>query len=216
MPTAEDPRLVLIRHGQTAWSVAGKHTGLTDVPLTEQGEHDARALAAPLRAFRFTTVVSSDLQRATRTAELAGLAATPDTRLREWDYGAFEGRTTDEIRAERGPTWTIFDGVEPGVTPGESLAQVAARAAAVLDELRPLLKGESVGRPDGDGGPNSPSGDVAVVAHSHVLRVIAALWLGLPPDFASRLLLDPASISVLRWYREQGSLERWNDGGHLA
>ena len=121
--TSSAGRLVLVRHGQTEWSRDGRHTGLTDLPLLPEGEEDARSLAEHLARFPFARVLTSDLGRARRTAELAGLEGEVDVDLREWDYGAAEGRTTAEIREEEGPSWTVFDGVPTGASPGETVEE---------------------------------------------------------------------------------------------
>jgi probable phosphoglycerate mutase len=187
--------VVLVRHGETEWSRSGRHTGRTDVPLTEAGEAQARALAGVLAGERFALTLTSPLSRARRTAELAGLTgAEVDDDLAEWDYGPYEGRTSAEIRAELGRPWTIFDdGVPNGL--GETIAQVAARTDRVLARVRPVLAG-------GD--------DVALVAHGHVLRVLAARWLGLPPEDGALLKLDAASVSRLGEEHERSVLTLWN------
>jgi broad specificity phosphatase PhoE len=189
-------RLVLVRHGQTAWSRSGQHTGRTDVPLTEDGERDARALAPRLAAFDLRLVLSSPLSRARRTAELAGLTPEVDDDLTEWDYGGYEGRTTEDVREGLGdPTWTVFDdGVAAGDTPGETVEEVAARASRVLVRVAdPLTRG-----------------DVALVAHGHLLRVLTATWLRQEPRFGASLLLDAGALCVLD--REHGvpAIRSWN------
>jgi probable phosphoglycerate mutase len=193
--------LILIRHGQTEWSLTGRHAGRTDVPLTEAGEAAARALAPRLADRRFVAALSSPLQRALRTAELAGLTgARPDPDLIEWDYGAYEGLTATEIQATR-PAWNLWrDGVAPGdaAHPGEDLHQVAARTDAVLARIRPLLA----------------HGDVAVVAHGHLSRILAARWLTLDPT-AARLLghPHPGTLNVLAVEDDQPVIAAWNLGG---
>jgi broad specificity phosphatase PhoE len=182
-------RVVLIRHGETAWSRDRRHTGRTDIPLTPRGEEQAGALADRLDGREFAEVLVSPLSRATATAELAGLgrvAVTPD--LVEWDYGDYEGRTTAAIREDR-PGWELFT---DGVPHGESLHQVAARVDRVIARIR------------------AGSGDVACVAHAHLLRVLAVRWLGIEPEAARYLVLGPASIGVLGWEREQPVIEHWN------
>jgi len=183
-------RLVLIRHGETEWSRAGRHTGRTDLPLSDDGEVQASALASRLDSWRFAAVLCSPLARARRTAQLAGLdgRVEPDPDLVEWDYGAYEGRTTASIRQER-PGWDLLDDGVPG---GETLEEVAARADKVV--ARALASG----------------GDVACVAHAHLLRVLAARWLGLDPSAARYLVLGPASVSVLGWERERRVIVQWN------
>ncbi|HEY5109011.1 MAG TPA: histidine phosphatase family protein [Acidimicrobiales bacterium] len=187
--TSSQPRAVLIRHGETAWSRDRRHTGRTDIPLTPHGEAQAAALALRLDVREFAEVLVSPLSRATATAELAGLGdveVTPD--LLEWDYGDYEGRTTAAIRADH-PGWDLFT---EGVPHGESLHQVAARVDRVIARIR------------------AGTGDVACVAHAHLLRVLAVRWLGLDPEAARYLVLGPASISVLGWEREQRVVEHWN------
>lgn len=184
---------MVVRHGATQWSSAGRHTGRTDVPLTPEGEAQARALERRLGGRSFALVLTSPRLRARRTCELAGFG--PQARvtddLQEWDYGRYEGRTTAEIRSER-PGWSLWaDGV-PG---GESIEQVADRAERVVARAR---------RADGD---------VLAFAHGHILRVVAATWIGLPPSVGGSLLLQPAAIGVLGWEREHPVLERWDDAG---
>src|SRR6476659_9815232 len=169
------PIVYVARHGETAWTISGQHTGLTDLPLTERGERTARRLGERLKGLAFTTVLSSPLQRAARTCELAGFKtlAQADKDLVEWDYGAYEGRRTAEIRAER-PGWELFRDGCPG---GESAADVGARVDRVIARVRAL------------------EGDSIVFSHGHLLRVFAARWLGLPPDGARLFLLTTASFS---------------------
>ncbi|MFB6509589.1 histidine phosphatase family protein [Streptomyces virginiae] len=190
--------LMVIRHGQTEWSLSGRHAGRTDVALTEAGEAAAGALAPRLAHRRLVAEFSSPSGRAMRTAELAGLTgAEPDPDLLEWDYGGYEGLTAEQIREAR-PGWDLWrDGVIPGDAdhPGEELAQVAARTDAVLDRIRPLLR----------------EGDVAVVAHGHLARVLTARWLGLDPS-ASRLLghPHPGTLSVLATEDGHPVISAWN------
>lgn len=200
--TPSPGRLVLVRHGETEWSRDGRHTGVTDLPLTDKGEHDAHALAEHLSTYDFGLVLCSDLLRARRTAELAGLAEEDveiETDLREWDYGAYEGRTTEDIREEMGPTWTVFDSIEPGDTPGETVEEVAARASRVVARVRPVLLGE-------DGEPR----DVCLVGHGHALRILSAVWLEHAPRLAGQLVLDAGSVSILGMYRENPCIQSWN------
>ncbi|OKK24177.1 phosphoglycerate mutase [Streptomyces sp. CB02488] len=190
--------LILIRHGQTEWSLSGQHAGRTDIPLTEAGEAAARALAPRLARRRPVAVLSSPLSRATRTAELAGLVdVRPDPDLVEWDYGGYEGLTAAQIQETR-PWWELWrDGVVPGdaAHPGERLEQVAARTDAVLDRIRPLLA----------------DGDVAVVAHGHLARVLATRWVGLDAS-AARLLghPHPGTLSFLAVEGGQPVISAWN------
>lgn len=188
--------VVLVRHGSTDWSAAGRHTGRSDVSLTAEGMRQAQALPAALAGWSFTHVLSSPLQRAGLTAAAAGFGdiAEMDADLAEWDYGDYEGLTTDEVRQQQ-PGWTIWDG---GVCGGETIGQVAARAQRVLDRL------------------DGVDGDVALFAHGHLLRILAACWLGAPPLLARHLSLSTASISVLGWEHDWRSITRWNDTHHLA
>jgi probable phosphoglycerate mutase len=180
----------LIRHGETAWSLSGAHTGRTDIPLTETGEEKAALIGAKLEGIPFALVLSSPLQRAWRTCELAGFgsAAVLDSDLLEWDYGSYEGLRTDEIRRER-PDWSLFRDGAPG---GETVEQVAERARRVIE--RALDAG----------------GNTALFAHGHILRILAACWLGLPPDGARYFALGTASISILGHERETRVISRWN------
>ena len=184
---------MLVRHGETEWTRAGKHTGRTDIPLTERGREEARALEIELRGRRFALVLTSPLARASETCRLAGLAETAALRdeLMEWDYGAYEGRTTIEIRKER-PGWTLW---RDGVPDGETAAQVGGRADRVIRELR------------------SAGGDAAVFAHGHLLRVLAARWLGLEPAAGRLFALDPATVSILGHERETPVIRMWNRSG---
>jgi probable phosphoglycerate mutase len=183
--------VVLIRHGETDWSRAGRHTGRTDVPLNETGRAAAAALARKLAGRRFALVVTSPLARARETCRLAGLGEEAQSRdeLVEWDYGAYEGQTTAEIRRER-PGWSLW---RDGVVGGETIAQVAARA----DRLIAVL-----GRADGD---------VAVFSHGHLLRVLAARWVGLDGSDGRLLALASASISVLGYEHEWRVIHAWNE-----
>jgi broad specificity phosphatase PhoE len=182
--------LVLVRHGQTEWSLDGRHTGTTDLPLLEEGRRDAEALRAPLGRRSFALVLSSPLSRARETAELAGLGdrLELDDDLREWNYGEYEGITTPQIR-ERRPDWDLWRDGCPG---GESAADVAARADRVLARAA------------------GAEGDVILVAHGHLLRVVAARWLGLGPEGGALLTLSPATLSVLGFERETHVVRSWN------
>ncbi|MGO8887605.1 MAG: histidine phosphatase family protein [Streptosporangiaceae bacterium] len=176
--------LILIRHGETEWSAAGRHTGRTDVPLTPRGEAAAAELAPALTRLDIRAAFTSPARRAMRTAELAGLAdAKLDPDLQEWDYGGYEGRTTTEIRAER-PGWYLWrDGVIPGEGdhPGETVQQVGARVDAVLARVTPLLS----------------EGNVVLVAHGHSLRILTARWLGLDPDGGRLFRLETGTLSTV-------------------
>ncbi|MBO0980165.1 histidine phosphatase family protein [Microbacterium sp. SD291] len=191
---------MLLRHGETEWSRTGRHTGRTDIPLTAHGEELARAAGALVRDFDFGLILSSPLQRARRTAELAGLDAEIDPLLIEWDYGGYEGRATKEIRAELGYDWTAFaHGVIRGDTPGETVEEVAARASRVLTRVLPAMA----------------EGDVALIAHGHCLRILTAVFLRQAPRFAAQISLDAGSVSVLGFSREQPAILAWNHGPEL-
>lgn len=190
-------RITLVRHGQTEWSLLGRHTGRTDLPLTAVGEAAARSLARELPVHPYLTLCSP-LQRAHRTAELAGLTTiTPDVDLVEWDYGGWEGLTTGQIRTELDdPGWLVWDcPVPPGATPGEQLDEVASRTRRVIERCLPVLE---------------EGGDCVLVAHGHVLRILAAGWLGLPPIAGRYFALDPASVSTLGFEHEQRVITTWN------
>ncbi len=201
-PAPDNPqgKLVLLRHGETEWSRTGKHTGLTDIPLTARGEELARGAGELVRGYDFGLVLTSPLERARRTAELAGLDAEVDPMLLEWDYGGYEGRTTREIRAELGYDWTAFThGVIRGETPGETVEEVAARASRVLPRVLDAMQ----------------HGDVALIAHGHFLRILTAVFLRQAPRFAAMITLDAGSVSVLGYYREQPAILAWNHGPAL-
>lgn len=190
-PDAAVTDVVLVRHGETEWSRAGRHTGRTDIQLTERGREQARAVGAALRSRRFALVLTSPLERAAETCRLAGYGESAGRRddLMEWDYGAYEGRKTVDIREER-PGWTLW---RDGVPDGETAADVGARVDRVIAELRSL------------------AGDAAVFAHGHVLRVLAARWVGLEPVAGQLFALDTATISVLGYERERAVLRSWNE-----
>lgn len=199
-PDAPRGKLVLLRHGETEWSRTGRHTGRTDIPLTPHGEELARAAGELVRGYDFRLVLSSPLQRARRTAELAGLHAEIDPLLVEWDYGGYEGRTTGDIRAELGYAWTAFEhGVIRGSTPGETVEEVAARASRVLTRVLPAMA----------------EGDVALIAHGHYLRILTAVFLRQAPRFGASISLDAGSTSVLGFAREQPAILAWNHGSRL-
>jgi probable phosphoglycerate mutase len=187
------PDAWLVRHAQTEWSELGKHTGRTDIPLTEAGRAKARELRARLGGHRFALVLTSPLSRARETAELAGYGdqAEPRDELMEWDYGEYEGLTTAEIR-ERRPGWSLWQDGCPG---GETADDVARRVDRVIAEA---LRAD---------------GDVALFAHGHVLRVLGARWLEQPPQLGARLVLGTAAISVLGAEREVRALRTWNMTG---
>jgi broad specificity phosphatase PhoE len=183
--------LILVRHGETEWARDGRHTGRTDVPLTPRGEEQARSLAPLLADRAIVLTLVSPAQRARRTAELSGLTeAETDDRLWEWDYGAYEGRTTPQIGEER-PGWYLW---RDGVVGGETVEQVGARVDGVLDRVRPSLA----------------EGDVALVAHGHVLRVLTARWLGLSPAGGRLFRLDTGTLSTLGTEHDQPVIRSWN------
>jgi probable phosphoglycerate mutase len=189
----------LARHGETAWSLSGQHTGLTDLPLTERGETNARRLGERLKELNFVTVFTSPLQRAARTCELAGFGAVAevDNDLIEWNYGEYEGRRTSEIRAER-PEWELF---RDGCPSGESPEQIAARADRVVRRVREV------------------AGDVLVFSSGHFLRVLVARWLGLQPSVQCRyLMLSTASLSALGYEHDRSRpvIQLWNETRHVA
>ncbi|MEL6891001.1 MAG: histidine phosphatase family protein [Actinomycetota bacterium] len=183
------PELVLIRHGETEWSLTGQHTGRTDLPLTEHGRNEARHIAAAVAGYDFDHVFASPLQRAWETAQLVGLRPERDDQLMEWDYGEIEGRTTAQYR-EHTRDWSVWTHPIPG---GESLADVGARADEVIDRMLGL------------------AGRIAVVAHGHFLRVLGARWTGLDPIEGRRLVLNTSTLSLLGWERENRVIRRWND-----
>ena len=188
----------LVRHGETAWSLSGQHTGLTDLPLTEHGERNARQLGERLRGLKFAQVFTSPLQRAAKTCELAGFGAVAevDPGLVEWNYGEYEGLRSAEILAKR-PDWLIFRDGCPG---GESPDQIAARADRVVKRVRAV----------GD--------DVLIFSSGHFLRVLAARWLGLEPMGGKYFLLGTASLSTLSYEHEwsQPAVQLWNDTRHVT
>jgi probable phosphoglycerate mutase len=181
--------ITLVRHGATAWSKTGQHTGRTDIPLERDGREEAVELGERLAGDSFDVVLTSPLIRALETAELAGYGgvAVENSDLREWDYGEYEGCTTADIRRER-PGWSLFDDGCPG---GESAPDVGKRADSVLASLAGYER-------------------VLLFAHGHILRVLAARWLELPPDEGRRLRLDPATLSRLGWEHETAVLLAWN------
>jgi broad specificity phosphatase PhoE len=189
-PPMTVPRCVLVRHGQTEWSKTGQHTGRTDLPLLPEGEKQAQSLAPVLAAYRFEAILTSPLIRARDTCILAGAGeeAEVEPDLAEWHYGSYEGLTTDEIRKSR-PGWNLFTDGAPG---GEVADQVGTRADRVIARIRHV------------------DGDVVCFAHGHVLRVLAARWIGLPAADAAHFLLGPASVSVLSWERESPVIASWN------
>ncbi len=194
---APERQIYLVRHGETDWARLGRHTGRTDIPLTDTGREQAVALGRRLAGHRFAMVRTSPLSRAAETAAIAGYPdATRDPDLEEWDYGALEGRTTAEIRAEL-DDWTIWTGPWPA---GEDIDVVAARADRVLERcLDPRV-----------------DGDILLFAHGHLLRVLAARWLRQPPTSGSLFALGTATIGILGWDRANPVIETWNEACHLA
>lgn len=191
-------RLYLVRHGETAWSKSGQHTGRSDIPLNPTGEQQARALGPRLASVSFTRVLTSPLSRAFRTAELANLGPL-EVRddLMEMDYGAYDGKTSGEIEGIR-PGWELFRDGTPG---GETSEEVAARVERVLTELGITRIGEE---------PAPGDGAVALVSHGHLLRILAARYLGLPPTFAGQLALDASGVAILGEVHHGPAIERWN------
>jgi broad specificity phosphatase PhoE len=191
------PLFYLGRHGETAWSLSGQHTGRTDLPLTETGEHQAQALGRRLRGLGFAKVMTSPSQRAVRTCELAGFGAGAeiDPDLAEWDYGAYEGRRTADILAEH-PDWQLFRDGAPG---GETPEQIGVRADRVVARIRAV------------------GANVLAVSSAHISRVLAARWLGLPASGGRYLVLGTASLSILGYEhnRSEPVIRLWNDTSHL-
>jgi probable phosphoglycerate mutase len=192
------PTVYLARHGETAWSISGQHTGRTDIPLTQRGERNARRLGERLRGLTFAKVLTSPLQRASKTCELAGFGklAEVDPDLLEWNYGEYEGRRSVEIHAER-PEWRLFrDGCPGGESPGE----VGARADRILGNVRAV------------------KGDVLLFSSGHFLRVLAARWLGLDPAAGRLFLLSTASLSALSYEHSlsEPAVRLWDDARHVG
>ncbi len=192
------PAAYLARHGETAWTVSGQHTGLSDIPLTERGERNARRLGERLKGLAFARVFTSPLQRARRTCELAGFGARAeiDPDLVEWNYGRYEGLRTADIRKER-PGWELFRDGCPG---GESLAEVGARADRVIARVRAI------------------EGNVLLFSSAHILRVLGARWIGLDPSGGRLLLLTTATLSVVGYEhnRSEPVIRLWNDAKHVG
>lgn len=186
--------VVVARHGETEWSLSGKHTGVTDIPLTDHGRGEARALEPVLADWEFSLVLTSPLARARETCELAGLGgrAEIDDDLVEWDYGEYEGKTTAEIR-EHDPGWLVWSGVVPG---GETADQVARRCDRVIERAL------------------GADGPVALFAHGHVLRVLCARWIDHPPTDGQFLALATGTISVLGWEHDYRVIRSFNEGLH--
>ena len=188
--STEEQKVYLLRHGETEWSLNGRHTGVTDIPLTENGRIAARLLKPILAKVTFTLVLTSPLQRARETCELAGLGqfANVEPDLIEWNYGEYEGLTTEQIRSTR-PGWSVFRDGCPG---GESPEQVGARADRVITKVR------------------TAAGNVALFGHGHFTRVLAARWINLSANYGENFLLDTATLNVLGYYRESPAFMIWN------
>jgi broad specificity phosphatase PhoE len=184
------PEIWLIRHGETAWSLSGAHTSRTDLPLTAEGEKRAAQVGKFLNGRPFALVLTSPMARARETCRIAGYAdhAQLEDNLREWDYGDYEGRSTPDIQKDR-PGWNLFT---DGVINGETIEQVYERTSKVIDRVA------------------GASGDVALFAHGHVLRILTSCWLALPPRAARLFALGTATISILGYEREQPVISRWN------
>ena len=197
MSAEPERQIYLVRHGDTEWSRSGQHTGRTDIPLTDSGRRQAVELGERLRRHEFELVLTSPMSRAAETARIAGFgdAARVDD-LHEWDYGEFEGQTTDEIR-ESIPGWSIWQGPWPG---GETAEQVGARVDRVIARcLDPAIHGDSL-----------------LFAHGHVLRVLTARWLSQSPSMGGKYALGTATIGILGWERSNRVIETWNEGCHLT
>jgi broad specificity phosphatase PhoE len=192
------PEVYLARHGETEWTVSHRHTGRTDIPLTQQGERNARSLGERLRGLQFERVLCSPLHRARRTCELAGFGdrAEIEPDLLEWDYGAYEGRTTADIRIER-PGWNLF---RDGCPQGEGAVDVGVRADRVIARLR------------------AAGGRSLLFGHAHIFRVLAARWITLDPRAAEHLMLSTASLSILGYEHgpEDPAVRLWNDDRHVT
>lgn len=188
--------IYLFRHGETEWSLSGQHTGRTDLPLLPEGEQAARELAGIIKDHHFERVLVSPLQRARRTAELAGLGDFEvEPLLMEWDYGAYEGLSSADISARLGVPWEVFvDGVVPGETPGETVEQVSHRTRLVLDAIWPALE----------------RGDVALFGHGQALRILTATYLGVEPRFGAQLVMDAGSMSILTHHRSTRCIGTFN------
>jgi broad specificity phosphatase PhoE len=185
----EGDRVVVVRHGETQWSATRRHTGRTDIALTEAGRAAADLVRAELAGFTFQLVLASPLGRALETARRAGLDPVVDADLVEWDYGEYEGRTTEEIRREIAG-WSVWS---HAVTGGETVDDVGHRADRIIERVLPV------------------EGDVCIVAHAHLLRILAARWLELPPGAGQRFTLDTATVSELGFEREARVILRWNE-----
>lgn len=189
-------KIYLIRHGETAWSKSKQHTGLTDIPLTKRGEEQARALKPLLSEMKFSKVFCSPLIRVQKTCELAGLRDQAELadELYEWNYGDYEGKTTEEIRKQL-PNWNIFD---YPVINGESIEEVASRARCILQKCQSI------------------QGDVALFASGHITRILAACWINQEPKLAKHLALSTATLSILSYEHEWPTIKLWNSSPKLS
>ncbi|MBS0622502.1 MAG: histidine phosphatase family protein [Verrucomicrobia bacterium] len=187
-------KIYLVRHGETEWSKGGRHTGLTDIPLTERGKEEACLAGKRLKGETFASVLVSPLQRAQQTCHLCGFEGEISPDLVEWDYGLYEGLTTAQIRREV-PHWTIFT---HGAQGGESLEAIEKRAQRVISKILDI------------------QGDVAIFSHGHFLRALAAVWIEMGVRGGGRLFLETAAISILGWEKETRALLLWNDTAHLV
>ncbi|MBT1678312.1 histidine phosphatase family protein [Curtobacterium aurantiacum] len=195
--TSERPgELVLVRHGETEWSKSGQHTGRTDIPLTENGVEQAKRAGRYLGDRSFALALSSPLQRARDTAHLIGVEPETDEDLYEWDYGAYEGLTTPQIKVLRHGPWDLWtDGVPAGDTPGENAAEVRVRVERILNRARPVL---------------AEGHDAVFIAHGHVLRALGAAWIRLAPQDGAVLKLGTASVSILGYEHGRPVIDAWN------
>ena len=193
---ADPHRIWLVRHGETEWSKSGQHTGRTDIPLTAIGEQQGQALGRHLAGHQFALVLTSPLSRARETCRLAGFSAAAEVSedLLEWNYGIYEGRTTTAVRAEQ-PGWSIWT---TSIPKGETVEQVGERVRRVLARA------------------DAVDGDVALFAHAHLLRILSACWIGLPPIHGRNLTLGTASLSVLGYERENRVIQVWNQDWRLG
>jgi broad specificity phosphatase PhoE len=204
------PKIYLARHGATAWSISGQHTGRTDISLTEAGKKNALQLGKRLQHHDFTHVFSSPLSRATETCRLAGFKDTMqlEENLLEWDYGKYEGLTTTHIHQDH-PGWSIFrDGCPPGKTPGETPQEVATRCHTFITKLKTLQE-EALQKGE--------QGDILIFAHAHILRMFTTCWLELPLQQGCIYILNAASLSILGYDHTQSEpvIRLWNDTSHL-
>ncbi|MEO7122072.1 MAG: histidine phosphatase family protein [Lacisediminihabitans sp.] len=190
-------RIVLVRHGETEWSRSGRHTGLTDIPLTPTGEYKAQLAGRLIAGRKFARVLTSPLQRARETARYAGFpTAETDIRLVEWDYGAYEGLTTPQIVEQLGTPWTVWEqGAPAGLTPGETVAEVTSRAESLIASIEPLLREGT---------------DILLFSHGHFLRALTGVWLGLTATAGQLFSLDTSAVCELGYERDYRVISEWN------